>query len=400
MSETTARGDILQIHALTTYPSVLLNRDDAGMPKQIPYGPAMRTRVSSQCQKKRWRESDILGALGPMAVRSRQALARHVIEPLVEDHGVDEKEASVVAEYLINNLGGKKPKNSSGDGEGSGKRKKKDEDKEVGETNQILVFGREELDYLCDVALQELQKVWDAGKKVTKLSDLPKKISNETKNNLRALPKSIDQAMFGRMTTGDMLSVVPSAVSVSHAFTTHEAQREDDYFTAVDTILQEEGRESGAAITDSVELTSGTFYTYVSVDIPRLRQNLGPDRAHMAEAICRALIYAVGQVSPGAKQGSSAPFAHASFLLAERGSYQPRSLAAAFEEPVPTDQGSITRTSVERLLKEREANDTMWGTSPEKAAAATKVDLDNLDPNLFVPTMPQASDVVLGPVDE
>ena len=39
----------VQIHYLTAYPASLLNRDDAGMAKRLPYGGTSRIRVSSQC---------------------------------------------------------------------------------------------------------------------------------------------------------------------------------------------------------------------------------------------------------------------------------------------------------------------------------------------------------------
>ena len=37
----------VQIHYLTSYPAALLNRDDAGLAKRIPFGGVTRTRVSS-----------------------------------------------------------------------------------------------------------------------------------------------------------------------------------------------------------------------------------------------------------------------------------------------------------------------------------------------------------------
>ena len=45
----------LQIHTLHSYASALLNRDDSGLAKQLPYGGATRTRISSQCLKRHWR---------------------------------------------------------------------------------------------------------------------------------------------------------------------------------------------------------------------------------------------------------------------------------------------------------------------------------------------------------
>ena len=48
----------LQIHTLTPYTAALLNRDDAGLAKRLPYGGVMRTRISSQCLKRHWRIAD------------------------------------------------------------------------------------------------------------------------------------------------------------------------------------------------------------------------------------------------------------------------------------------------------------------------------------------------------
>ena len=48
----------IQIHTLHTYPAALLNRDDAGLAKRLPYGGAVRTRISSQCLKRHWRVAD------------------------------------------------------------------------------------------------------------------------------------------------------------------------------------------------------------------------------------------------------------------------------------------------------------------------------------------------------
>ena len=68
----------LQIHTLHNYPAALLNRDDAGLAKRLPYGDAIRTRISSQCLKRHWRVADDAFALKnldvPMAVRSRHSV--------------------------------------------------------------------------------------------------------------------------------------------------------------------------------------------------------------------------------------------------------------------------------------------------------------------------------------
>jgi len=72
----------LQIHVLTSYPATLLNRDDVGFAKRIPFGGANRLRISSQCLKRHWRTFEGEGAIAsigvgsgtvPMSVRSRRS---------------------------------------------------------------------------------------------------------------------------------------------------------------------------------------------------------------------------------------------------------------------------------------------------------------------------------------
>ena len=57
------------------------------------------------------------------------------------------------------------------------------------------------------------------------------------------------------------------------AFTVHEAQVENDYFTVVDDLLHEAGESGSAGIFDT-ELASGLYYGYVVVDVPQLVANL------------------------------------------------------------------------------------------------------------------------------
>ncbi|MCA8930764.1 MAG: type I-E CRISPR-associated protein Cas7/Cse4/CasC, partial [Alphaproteobacteria bacterium] len=79
----------LQIHTLSPYTAALLNRDDSGLAKRLPFGGVMRTRVSSQCLKRHWRMADdplaierIDGSAG--AHRSRELVTKLVIDKLRE----------------------------------------------------------------------------------------------------------------------------------------------------------------------------------------------------------------------------------------------------------------------------------------------------------------------------
>ena len=93
------------------------------------------------------------------------------------------------------------------------------------------------------------------------------------------------------------------------------------------------------------ELTSGLFYGYVVVDVPAPRLQPGglqaprsgwrpAPTAALAANVVEHLCHLIAKVSPGAKLGSTAPFAWAGLMLIEAGSRQPRSLANAFRKPV------------------------------------------------------------------
>jgi hypothetical protein len=75
----TTPARFLQIHTLASYPATLLNRDDSGLAKRLPFGDATRTRISSQCLKRHWRtaseQSDHLFAL---QIRFRDSVAPHL----------------------------------------------------------------------------------------------------------------------------------------------------------------------------------------------------------------------------------------------------------------------------------------------------------------------------------
>src|ERR1700680_2416514 len=81
----------IQIHALVAYPAALLNRDDSGLAKRLPFGGATRTRISSQCLKRHWRVTDdewALSKIGPeMAVRSRKIPEERIL-PALEQAGI------------------------------------------------------------------------------------------------------------------------------------------------------------------------------------------------------------------------------------------------------------------------------------------------------------------------
>lgn len=375
-------GDMVQVHLLTAYPAALLNRDDAGLAKRIPFGGAVRTRISSQCLKKHWREAPPLTDLGPMAHRSTRIFERLVAEQLVARvPDVERATVEAVAGYLLGLVMSSKEGSSAA------------EEGNPLQTKQVAILTRAEVEFLVDLGGEVLGRLAAAGEAPTKAADVKKlaPTTDDVRKMLPALSASLDTALFGRMVTSDLFHRVDAAVSVAHAFTTHAEEAETDYFTAVDT-LKDEQDDAGAGTIQDTELTTGVYYQYAVIDMDQLRDNLvGYDPA-FAERLARNLVQAMATVSPGAKRGSTAPYAYAELVLLERGAAQPRTLANAFLEPVRATGANLMAASAERLLDYRARLARMHGVADETAALATCHELDPRD--LPLTTLPESLGLV------
>lgn len=330
----------LQIHTLHSYPAALLNRDDTGLAKRMPFGSAVRTRISSQCLKRHWRVADddfaihnISGAAD--AVRSRNIVGREVIQPLRDRQVAGQEVLDSVEEAFRVGVYG-----SSGATESS---------------RQPLLLGLPEVEYLREKARIICR---DHAEDAKEAAAEAKKFFDDNKQNFKAmrehlivdLPKGMHGGLvgtlFGRMVTSDPGANIDAAVHVAHAFTVHAEESESDYFSVVDD-LQSEDEDPGAAHIGDMELTAGLFYGYVVVDVPGLISNLegcdakeweSADRG-LAAQVVEHLVHLIATVSPGAKLGSTAPYAYADLMLVEAGIRQPRSLANAFRNPAKPQVG-------------------------------------------------------------
>jgi CRISPR system Cascade subunit CasC len=313
---------LIQIHMLQNYAPSNLNRDDTGAPKDAVFGGVPRGRISSQCLKRSIRRSQTFATAfqGDDLLASRTKGLPGLIAQELAQMGVPPEDAQAITRR-VPEIGREsaKPAGARADG-----------DEEL-ETKQLIFVAPNELRPLAEALLTQYQA---AGKKWAGL-----KIDAITTALAPVAPRSVDVAMFGRMTTSAAFEDVQAAVQVAHALSTHALTQEFDYYTAVDDL----SGESGAGMIGDVEYSSCTYYKYINAHWEGLLTNLGGD----AEVACRAvlaLLEASAKAQPTGKQNTFAAQNLPDFVLVEvRDENLPVSYANAFLKPVrPGPNGDPT----------------------------------------------------------
>lgn len=295
----------IQLHLLTSYPPSNLNRDDLGRPKTAVMGGKTRLRVSSQSLKRAWRTSELFSEAMKGHVGTRTKAMGTEVYNALREKGVADGNAKSWAKQIAEVFGKCKKATAANP-------------LEELEIEQLAHFSPEEKTSIF--ALADRLATGTAAPTATDLALLQKKHT------------AADIAMFGRMLASSPAFNTEAAVQVAHAITVHDVAVEDDYFTAVDDLNSGE-EDLGAAHIGENEFAAGLFYLYLCINRDLLVENLGGDQ-DLANKALAALVEAAAKVAPNGKQNSFASRAYASYLLAEKGEQQPRSLSVAFLKPV------------------------------------------------------------------
>ncbi|MDP2176922.1 type I-E CRISPR-associated protein Cas7/Cse4/CasC [Methylicorpusculum sp.] len=328
----------LQLHLLTAYPPANLNRDDQGSPKTAKMGGYDRLRVSSQCLKRTWRTSDHFqqALSGHIGTRTKQMGVK--LYDYLTSKGVDHATALEWSKPIAGVFG--KLKQLS--------KKEKDEKKELVEV---------EIEQLAFFDSEEEKSIFALADKLIERGSAP--VDDELKF-LRQKVSDVDIALFGRMLASSPAFNIEAACQVAHAISVHPVVIEDDYFTAVDD-LNNGLEDMGAAHIGETRFAAGLFYSYLCINRELLIDNLGGDEALANKAI-RALTEAVVKVAPEGKQNSFATRAYASFVLAEKGDQQPRSLSVAYLKPImDRESNDFVADSIHELIKQKDNFDKVYG---------------------------------------
>ena len=223
----------LELHIIQSVPVACLNRDDLNSPKTAVFGGAQRARVSSQCWKRAIRE--LAKKLSPERFQGERT--RLIYEPLfkaLKAEKVSESEAEKAAKKLIDALV---------------KLDTKSKDKVKSTT----------LYFMSPMEMQTLAKAY------VETSDVKKSLKAINTKNAEAIQDAADISLFGRMVANDHSLTVEAAAMFSHALSTHKADNEIDFFSAVDDLQSDE--EAGAGMTSTLEFNSATYYRFAAVNL-------------------------------------------------------------------------------------------------------------------------------------
>ena len=327
----------VDIHIIQSLPPSCVNRDDSGSPKSAVYGGVRRLRVSSQSWKRATRLyfNDILDAkdVGVRTKRVVEVLAERITEDAPELAG----DAAALAKKVF---AATKIKLSSPRG-------KKDAPQESG---YLLFLSTSQIARLAELAIASARD--------------GEALDAKTIRKIFKEEHAVDIALFGRMVADDTDLNVDAACQVAHAISTHAAENEYDFFTAVDDDKsRSEEEDAGAGMMGTVEFSSATMYRYATVNLDMLVENLGDD-----DAALRALeVFIKGFClsMPTGKQNTFANRTLPEAVVVSVRDDQPVSLVGAFEKPIRTNEadGYLTR-SVEALAEHARAIEDNYGLKP------------------------------------
>jgi len=327
---------LIELHILQSFPVSCLNRDDVGSPKTAVFGGVNRARLSSQSLKRAIREyaQDNLPdarfggertklIVGPLT----QALKKHGIE----EDGAALEHAKVIADKLAK-LDGKA------------------DEPQVGT-----------LTFLAPSEINSMgEQVAELLKTNPKSKDYEKNLDKFCKK--AGLLDGADIALFGRMVASLPSLTLEGAAMFGHALSTHKADNDLDFYSAVDDRKPKED-DAGAGMIGTLEFSSAVYYRYAALNLDMLADDdhLGrlsaEDRRKVVDAFIRATLQAV----PGARKNSMNAHTLPGYVLGTfKSAGQPVQLVNAFEEPVRPKSG-LLHASVEAMKSHHAKLKETWG---------------------------------------
>ncbi len=347
---------LIELHIIQSFPVSCLNRDDVGAPKTATFGGVTRARISSQCLKRAIRE------MAKEVDRERhQSLfsgdrTRLIVLPLADGlkaSGVDAELALDTAKKVADHLA---------------TLDEAAEKKGELQVKTLMFFSPAEIAAISTSVAALLAKD-------PKAKDVTKGIAKACKE--ASIKDAADIAIFGRMVASDPSLTLEGAGMFSHALSTHRADNDIDFFSAVDDKKPKED-DAGAGMIGTLEFNAATYYRYAALnldllaDSDHLKAMTEDERKSVVDTFIRSTLMAVPGARKNSMNAATLP-SHVLGIAKEKG--QPLQLVNAFEEP-KNDKGKIA-AAAETALKEHHSKlKETWGikTTAEVEIPAKTVD--------------------------
>lgn len=350
---------LIELHILQSFPVSCLNRDDVGSPKTAVFGGVNRARLSSQSLKRAIREFAQDNLPGARFGGQRTKLIVQPLADALKKHGVaDEKVAADHAANIADKLA------------------KLDAKAEPPQVGTLTFLAPSEIDSIA-------QQVAELLKTNPKSKDYEKHLDKYCK--AAGLLDGADIAIFGRMAASLPSLTLEGAAMFSHALSTHKADNDLDFYSAVDDRKPKDD-DAGAGMIGTLEFSSAVYYRYAALnldllaDADHLAKLTVDERKQVVDAFIRATLQAV----PGARKNSMNAHTLPGLVLGTyKSAGQPVQLINAFEEPVRPKSGLLAE-SIAKLQAHHEALKNTWGITCE-----TEVTLPDKTLNEFCDALKQ-----------
>ncbi|MCI0541717.1 MAG: type I-E CRISPR-associated protein Cas7/Cse4/CasC [Verrucomicrobiales bacterium] len=335
---------LIELHILQSFPVSCLNRDDVGAPKTATFGGVPRARLSSQCLKRAIREYAQDNVPGARFNGQRTKLIVGPFTDALKKHGTPEKAAAEHAANIADKLAKLDAR--------SGKH---------GEEPQVGT-----LTFLAPSEIESIAKqVAGLLKGNPKSKDYEKKLDQFCKE--AGLLDGADIALFGRMAASLPSLTLEGAAMFSHALSTHRAENDLDFYSAVDD-LKPKGEDAGAGMIGTIEFNSAVYYRYAAINLDLLSDpdHLGKLTTEERRKVVDAFIRSILLATPGARKNSMNAHTLPTFVLGLfKKSGQPLQLVNAFEEPVRPRNGLLSESKT-RLLEHYQELKKTWGITCDR----------------------------------
>jgi CRISPR system Cascade subunit CasC len=178
------------------------------------------------------------------------------------------------------------------------------------------------------------------------------------------------------MVASDHSLTVEGAGLFSHALSTHKADNDIDFFSAVDDLQPQE--EAGAGMTGTLEFTSATYYRYAGLNLDLLSDaaHLGALSSDERKTVVDTFLHAVVLAVSGARKNSMNAHTLPGYVLGlVKDQGQPLQLVNAFENPVRPKNG-LMEASIAALKEHHKQLKETWGIKPPLEVAIPDKSLD------------------------